>query len=268
MFAEEYPKVTKSSNKATTIAELRKRIVYVSGLMAIWGFDYYNGKTYWHWGSSTSKPASDAFLQSGKGRCNSGTIHQLCQGSGGRGRTTCCNYGVDTVFRAANIYVMGCDRFKGMINQKKATVIRKKSSLKPGDIVHFFSNKITSNDPSTWGAKKWHHVAIVYAVTKDQVILADYGSRFIRTKQPFHCMSRKVAESEPGGSYRDYHGWVAERFKSFKFATDKSPTTNIPQTVPESTTTTTVTEETPTASETSLAPSETPVSTVSSTVVE
>lgn len=201
---------TSEGQKVTTVQAFRRSIEYVSGLMAVWGFDYSNsnsGGTYWHWGSSGSKPAADAFYLTGRGRCNGGTITQLCQGTSGKGRTTNCNYGVDTLLKFCGLNrAKGCDAFKTWA-KTYGKPVTKKAELKPADIVHFFSSKPTRAKPDTW--KNWHHVAIVHTVDKaaGKIWLADYGSRFIKSKKPLHYMT--YAESDKaGGEYSSYY-WTA-----------------------------------------------------------
>ena len=194
--------------KVRTVKEFRSRIEYVQGLMYIWGFDYSNGNNpttrhYYRWGSGSSgKPAPDAFYQSGYGKCNTGTIQQLCTGSGGRGRTTNCNYGVDTALRACGLYIVNCDQIKTWAT-KYGHIVSRKKDLKPGDFVHFYASPIKRNDISTW--KNWKHVALVVAIEGSKIWLADFGSRFIKTKKPLHYMMLDNSDLA-GGEYNRY--WV------------------------------------------------------------
>lgn len=180
--------------KIRSYTSLRDCCEYVMGLMAIWGFDYSNGDSeashYHRWGNG----AADRFYLSGRGKCNGGTISQLCQGTGGRDRTTCCNYGIDTLLKAGGVYRMASERYKGMVNEGIAKVVMDKDKLQPGDLVHFFSSKVT-RDKATW--KNWRHVAIVLRIDGSGPVLADFGSRFIKTKKPYHAWSE----------YR-YAGWI------------------------------------------------------------
>lgn len=180
--------------KIRSYTSLRDACEYVMGLMAIWGFDYSNGDSstshYYSWGNG----AADRFYTKGRGRCNAGLIYQLCQGTSGKTRTTCCNYGVDTLLRAGGIYRMACDRPKGMVNDGIAKIVMDKNKLQPGDLVHFFGAKVTANK-DTW--KNWRHVAIVIRIDKSGPVLADFGSRFIRSTKPYHAWSE----------YK-YAGWV------------------------------------------------------------
>lgn len=206
--------------KVSKLSEYYQAIDFVMGLMAIVGFDYSNGdsktSTYWHWGSSTSKPANDAFYLTGKGKCNGGTIIELCTGSGGKGRTTNCNYGVDTLLKAMGRYYKSCDSIKTWAN-KYGKPVANKSDLKPGDIVHFFSKQFDRTKVSTWDGKYWHHVAMVHTVDRvnKKIWLADFGSRFIKSKKPLHYMTLDDS-AKAGGEYNYY--WIA--IHAFDFEDD------------------------------------------------
>lgn len=196
-----------------TVSEFQECAEYVFGLMSIWGYDYNNGSTYWHWGSeSTGKPSADAFYQSGKGAVNSGTIEELCQGTSGKGRTTNCNYGVDTLMRRAGIFKKpgpwwSCS-YEAMVKGGYGTVVRDKSKLQVGDMIHMFKKAITSNDPAKWSSSDWRHVAVILEITDDAIILGDFGSRYIRYKKPRHTMTKTGSGIGPDydGSYK---GWAA-----------------------------------------------------------
>lgn len=200
------------SKPVKTVRQFRERVEYVQGLMAIWGFDYSNGndpktRHYYRWGQGDgTKPAPDAFYQSGYGKCNTGTIAQLCTGSGGRGRTTNCNYGADTALRACGLYIVGTDHVKAWATQYGKPVTEKKK-LRPGDIVHFYVKAIKRGDPSTWSAGQWKHVALVVAVEDGKIWLADFGSRFIKTKKPLHYMP--VNDSAMAGGEYGSRYWAA-----------------------------------------------------------
>lgn len=218
--------------KVTTIQQFQRRANYVSGLMAIWGFDYNNSKTYWRWGHSTES-TSDSFYTGGKrGKCNSGTIGNLCQGTNGKARTTCCNYGVDTLYKACNRYKMSSSFFKRIVNQGKGTVVTSRKKIKVGDMILFFHASIDYKKKGTW--KGWSHVAIVYKITDKYIILADYGSRFIKSKKPFHYMDRKSVESsgKAGGAYSNYgKNWAA--IHMFDLKNEPEPITPITEGTPE-----------------------------------
>lgn len=202
---KEYRKKAEAGTKVTTVSAFHNAVEYVSGLMYIWGFDYWNGKTRHRWGNG----AADAFYPASKKftHCKGGTIAQLCQGTGGRGRYTNCNYGVDTLLKACGLNrAKGCDAIKTWA-KSYGKPVTSKSVLKPGDIVHFFSSKPNRSKPDTW--KNWHHVAIVHTVDKagKKVWLADYGSRYIKTKKPLHYMTLDAAD-KAGGEYSKYY-WTA-----------------------------------------------------------
>ena len=160
----------------TTVQQLRDRQEYVSGLMAIHGFCYWNGKTWWWW----KDKASLSFYQTKQtAHCREGTIGQLCTGKDGRTRITCCNYGVDTLLWQCGIYSL------------KKTTVTDKSKLKPGDVIDLY--KVSTG--------KWHHQIIVISIDKTakKIWCADYGNRFIRTGKPLHYMS--LTGKTAGGEY-------------------------------------------------------------------
>ncbi len=196
---------------AKTVAQFRRRIEYTQGLMAVWGFDYSNGndpatRHYYRWGQgSGTKPAPDAFYQSGYGKCNTGTIRQLCTGAGSRGRTTNCNYGLDSALKACGLFKTNTDKVKTWAT-KYGTVVTDKADLWPGDIIHFYKKPVDRGNPNKWSAGEWCHVAIVVAIEGSKIWLADFGSRFIKTKKPLHYMI-KDGSALAGGEYSRY--WTA-----------------------------------------------------------
>ena len=181
------------TDRVKTVTELQERCEYVQGLMALWKFCYWNGSTWYFWLNSASK----AFYSSKQTKsCPSGTIDQLCTGAGNRTRITNCNYGVDTLTRALNCYKWSRDYNSFLKNGAKK--ITDKAKLKPGDMVHFFSGS-ASND------KNWRHVAIVYSVSGGEIILADFGSRFIKTGNPHHLFPSEY--STYGSNWFGIH-WI------------------------------------------------------------
>lgn len=192
------------TDKVTTIEEFQDRVDYVQGIMAIWGFDYYNGKTYWRWGQgSGSAAAADAFRKSGKGKCASGDIKKLATTTSIV--TTNCNYGVDTLMKACGYNTWSCDYDKMIAKGYKK--ITDKSKLQVGDFVHFFRNSIKKAN--------WRHIAIVYAIEGDKIWLADFGQRFIKNKKPLHAFP---------ADYSTYgKNWLAVRYLNLKAGT--SPVT-------------------------------------------
>ena len=167
IFAETY------ADPATTQREFWKRCEYVQALMSIFRFCYWNGTTWHYWLSS----AAESFYDSPqKKTCPTGTIRQLCSGEGNRTRVTNCNYGVDTLSKMLghSIWSVGYEDMMA----KGAKKVTDAGKLKPGDLIHFFSGSIAK--------KNWKHVAIVHSVTDEGVILADFGSRFIKTGKPLH----------------------------------------------------------------------------------
>ena len=201
---KEQRQAAEAGTKVTTLKDFRKRCEYVAGLMYVWGFDYWNGKTRHRWG----KGAADAFYPSNYKftSCKGGTIAQLCQGTGGRGRYTNCNYGADTLLRACGLYKKGTDAIKTWA-KKYGKPVSSKTQLLPGDIVHFFGKSLNRTNPDTW--KDWHHVAIVHTVDKTagRIWLIDFGSRYINSKNPLHYMPRNTS-AKAGGEYNSYY-WAA-----------------------------------------------------------
>lgn len=202
-----------------TVSEFRKRTNYVQGLMAIWKFCYWNGKTWWYY---LNKAAKSFYRTKQTKSCPSGTIVQLCTGAGNRTRITNCNYGVDTLSKALGkpIWSRG---YTSMV-KNGATVVRDKSKLKVGDLVHFFTKVITTSNTERWDNYGWHHVAIVYEITDTDIWLADFGSRFIKTGNPLHKMSK--TGTVPGGEYSNYGGWSGIHFLDLVDDTEVVPMLN------------------------------------------
>lgn len=199
--------------KPETVPEYQQAVDYITGLIAIWGFDYDNGEGknahYYRWGNGSS----DRFYITGKGKCNGGTIGELCNGTGGKTRTTNCNYGINTLLRAMKLYKTASENFVSWAT-KYGKPVPKKSQLKPGDMVHFFNKKPGDRSkPATWKNKGWKHIAIVYSVEGGKIWLADFGSRFIKSKNPFHYMPIDSSASA-GGEYTGY--WTAVHAFDFK----------------------------------------------------
>ena len=202
-----------------TVSEFRKRTNYVQGLMAIWKFCYWNGKTWWYY---LNKAAKSFYRTKQTKSCPSGTIVQLCTAAGNRTRITNCNYGVDTLSKALGkpIWSRG---YTSMV-KNGATVVRDKSKLKVGDLVHFFTKVITTSNTERWDNYGWHHVAIVYEITDTDIWLADFGSRFIKTGNPLHKMSK--TGTVPGGEYSNYGGWSGIHFLDLVDDTEVVPMLN------------------------------------------
>jgi peptidoglycan hydrolase-like protein with peptidoglycan-binding domain len=218
---------TGRTESVKTVSEFRECAEYVLGLMSIWGFDYNNGRTYYHWGSgSTGKPASDAFYLTGRGKCCTGTISELCQGTGSRARTTNCNYGVDTLLKAAGLYKTASSYFTSWAT-KYGKPVANKADLKPGDMVHFFTKPIGRTSPGSWKNGTWKHIAIVHTVDKagGKVWLIDFGSRFIRTKKPLHFMPLDSG-AKAGGEYSAYY-WAAVHAFDLKASAPASQTVTV-----------------------------------------
>lgn len=177
------------SGQATTESEFYKRTEYVCGLMAVFKFCYWNGTTWWYWLNSASKAFYTSKITN-KG-CSGGTIYQLCQGTGGRLRITCCNYGVDTLLKALGTYSL------------KKTNVTSKSKLVPGDVVDLFRKS----------DGKWHHQVVVYAIEGNKIWCVDFGNRFIKTGKPLHYMS--LTGTTAGGEYGT-DKWIGRHRYTFK----------------------------------------------------
>lgn len=176
-----------------TVSEFLDHVEYVTGLMAIWGFDYWNGKTRHRWG----KGSADAFYPASKkfSGCKGGDIGQLCRGLDGRGRYTNCNYGVDTLLAHMSLKKAATDRIKTWATKYGKPVTNKKN-LKPGDLVHFYDKVGSRSNPNTWSG--WHHIAIVVANDGKRVWFADFGSRFMNSKTPYHYMPVDTSSNANG----------------------------------------------------------------------
>lgn len=186
-----------------TVLQFQHAAEYVFGLMSIYGFDYDNDKVYYRWGGG-----SPFYINGKKGKCNWGRIDDLCSVSS-KYKTTNCNYGADTLLY--KLGMMGGSgqpnlsaSYKKQVNTYHCKVIRNKTDLHVGDLVHMFHSKITSNDPAKWSG--WGHVAVVGEITKDQIILYDTGSRYIKSGNFKHAISRSGSTMDE--SYKNYAGWV------------------------------------------------------------
>ena len=187
-----------------TAAQFQEIAQYVFGLMAIYGFDYNNGTTYVRWGGRYP-----FYPRSVSGRCNWGQIDDLCSNPE-LSKTTNCNFGMDSLYYKAGIMpkaINSSDRFKGQVNAGMK-IIRNKSELRIGDLIHLFHSKITSDNPNTWN--EWGHVCCVGDIAGDTVYTYDSGNRFIRTGNFKHIFSVNV-NNAPTGTYDNYEGWVGIR---------------------------------------------------------
>lgn len=185
------------------VEELLDVITFVVGLMTIYGFDYYNGKTYVRWTGG-----SPFYVGANTGACNAGRIEDLCTY---KSKTTCCNWGIDTILFKAGILPAGKQKY--CTQASYGQLITRKADLRPGDIVHFYRDQkhtLKVDDPSTYGKSGWHHVVMVYAVTSDAVMVCDLGSRFQRNKGQFLYVV-PAAGKEFGGTYGTSDKWLARR---------------------------------------------------------
>ena len=197
-----------------TVSELHEIAEYVFGLMSIYGFDYNNGKIYRRWAGG-----SPFYVDGKKGRSNWGRIDDLC-GKSTKAKTTNCNYGMDSLLYKAGLYggkgqpTNSC-AYKSHINKRKFKFTRKKSELRVGDLIQFFRDPVTSDNPSAWS--RWGHVAIVGAIKDGKVYCFDSGGRFITTGNYIHEFKVDSA-NRPTGDYSAYKGWAATRTVSIKSA--------------------------------------------------
>lgn len=191
---------------ARTEAEFQEAAEYVFGLMAIYGFDYNNNKRYVRW-----QGGSPFYTGSNKGKCNGGKIDDLCKS---KGKTTCCNYAMDALYFKAGLMggknqVQHSASFTGQVKTYKKKVIRNAKELKVGDLIHMFSSKITSDNPSTWAG--WGHVCCVGEIENGKIITYDGGSRFMKTGNYKHVF-KVDANNKCSGDY-SYAGWVGIRIE-------------------------------------------------------
>lgn len=194
---------------ADTVDVFHEICEYVFGLYAIYGFDYYNGKTYVRW--TGGQPF---YTGNSKGKCNGGTIDDLC-GLSSKSKTTCCNWAVDTLFRKMGWLPNGKQRYCTEVSYGQK--ITSKADLKPGDIVHYYRDPNGVFDPakpSTYGKSGWHHVTVVWDVTPTSIIMADGGSRMQRNKGKWLYEVPKTGTAI-GGDYGTSDKWLAKRLREF-----------------------------------------------------
>lgn len=191
------------TDKVKTVSEFQERCEYVQGLMALFRFCYWNGSTWYYWHNSPN----ESFYSSKQTKsCPSGTITQLCTGEANRTRITNCNYGVDTLTRALGCYKW-CRDYNAMI-AAGAQKVTEQADLQVGDIVHFFQGSIAYDN--------WRHVAVVWSVDDGEIVLADFGSRFIKTGNPHHLFP---------GEYTTYgSNWFAVRWMDLEDDTVREKT--------------------------------------------
>ena len=182
-----------------TTKDFQEAAEFVWGLFSIWGFDYWNGKTYWAWGQDEKLNGlyKSAYYTShsytGGGDSGPHNINDICSDTGHSMRTN-CNTGVDSF-----LYTTNLENHNYAEHPNRGQRIDRKEDLRVGDLVHFFHN---SNETG------WGHVAIVGEInsTTGEVILYDTGNRFIRTGK------YKIPLSlERGGAYENYEKWVGRR---------------------------------------------------------
>lgn len=184
-----------------TVSDFRQAVRYVFALLCIWGPDYSNSNDgsghYYRWGQGSA----DAFRRSGKGKCAGGDLRKILGDPSIV--TTNCNYGADTLLRALGWYKAPTAYVSDWMRKYGSPVLRK-ADLQPGDLVHFYRDA---------ARKSWKHVAIVYAVQDGKVWLVDFGSRFIKSKNPLHYMpidTKATAGGEYSGYWRGIHAFDLE----------------------------------------------------------
>ena len=203
-FATVYPRF---GTECETVKDYQDRAACLTGIMAFYGFDYSNSNDgsghYYRWGcGSGTAAAADAFRKTGRGKCAGGDIEKVCDPSV---VTTNCNYGVNTFLKALGLYKCASENAR-----RWATVYGKpvtdKRDLQPGDFVHFFQRPVSRKNPSSWAAGGWVHVAMVYKVEGRKIWLVDFGSRFIKSKEPLHYMT--IDGSDKGGGEYAARYWT------------------------------------------------------------
>lgn len=172
-----FTKLYGNNTQIVTEQDLHERMEFVVGLMTIFRFCYWNGTTWWFWLNSAAKSFYSSKITN-KG-CSGGTIYQLCQGTDGRLRITCCNYGIDTLLKACGIYSL------------TKTTVTSKSKLVPGDVIDLYRKS----------DGKWHHQVMVHSISDGKIWCVDFGNRFIKTGKPLHYMS--LSGNTAGGEYGD-----------------------------------------------------------------
>ena len=182
---------------------------YVFGLYSIYGFDYYNGSTYVRWTGG-----SPFYVNGAKGKCNGGTIDDLC-GLSSKSKTTCCNWAIDTLLRKMGWLPNGTQTYCTQVSYGQR--ITSKLDLRPGDIVHFYRDPNGVFDPakpSTYSKSGWHHVVIVWDVTDTSIIMADGGSRMQRNGGKWLYEVPKTGKAI-GGDYGTSDKWMSRRIHGF-----------------------------------------------------
>lgn len=184
-----------------TVTELQQISEFGFGVMALYGFDYENGKTRHRWGK---KPTPDAFyLGAARGKCNWGTLSELCTV---KAKTTNCNYGIDALFLKAGLF----DRSGPHNSSDPSQIVKafghdritKKADLRPGDLIQMYRKA---------GLKSWYHVVMVGEVTDDSIVCYDAGSRFVENRKYKYTIPKTGAAL--GGAYSNCASWQAVRVR-------------------------------------------------------
>lgn len=220
--------------KVTTAYELQRVSEYVYGFLYMYGFDYKNGtknhNKYCKWGGDCSSlgdfrsgirksfkgGSSDAFLpgkqiHDSDGLSDRKHFDTLISDKDEINMTTNCNWTVDMVFYKAGIFGTGrtnvnsSSDFKKMARKNK--IITNFKDFRPGDLIHFFNQRVDSSNPSTW--KGWKHVAFVGEVDleKHTATIYEGGSYFIRGRN----FKRVINTDKTTKNLAGYQGWGAVR---------------------------------------------------------
>ena len=209
----------------TTAGELQEVAEYVFGLMYLYGFDYFNGKSgerahYCKWGGSClyyakgnsySSATSDAFYPGTFRYDNNGLsspISDFDKLITGTNMTTNCNWTVDMVYYKAGLFggpgqPSGSAGFKSM--GRNYEVITDPHDLQVGDIVHFFHSEIDRSNPETWS--DWYHVAFIGEVNKKEGTVTGYdGGSYYQQGRNYKWVSKVDSGKIYGNS-----NWAAVR---------------------------------------------------------
>lgn len=197
-------------------SELQEISEYCYGLMTIYGFDYCNGdpSRYKKWGAKYGV-TDDAFYPKGTknatGKVASpNQIDIICAGEtkGGLNMTTCCNWGVDLVYRKAGLFGSGrpnssCS-YKSLIRDWGGKIVTRAEDLRVGDLVECFRSPITNyDDPDSW--KNWGHVCFVGEVNKAAGTFTLYEAGSFFTNSGNYKNVRKISSGV------GWEGWVGIR---------------------------------------------------------
>jgi hypothetical protein len=183
---------------------------YVFGIMQMYGFDYFSGKTrkYCKWGGSCMyyedlnkaiaenkldefqfpSGSSDAFYPGeyryeDYGLSNSTNFDALLAGNN---MTTNCNWTVDMVYFKAGIF-NSKNGFSGAgfsRMAKRGKVIERICDIRIGDVMHFFETSVDPTNPNTWSG--WGHVAYIGEIDgKTNTVTVYDGGSYLTNNRNF-----------------------------------------------------------------------------------